>query len=186
MQNNILKKVRNNKYFDFIGDEKLKESIELFFSYVLFLHNDLEEFEYDEFLTEFKTHTIIIYLGSVVEALVFYYANKKFWNNDKAKRKYLEIEELQIHQKIKESNFIIWKIVKKEISLNDSINFKWLIDWLKDKKLMSEDLIEKINEFRKARNSIHINVYNSWEEIFEDLIRIFHNFKDIKMFIKNN
>ena len=61
-----------------------------------------------------------------------------------------------------------------------------MIDWLKDKKLMSDDLIEKINEFRKARNAIHINVYNSWEEIFEDLIKTFNNFKDIRIFVKKH
>ncbi|RUA11503.1 MAG: hypothetical protein DSY82_03510 [Flavobacteriia bacterium] len=73
----IYLKTKNQKLFDFIDNKKLRNSIELFFAYAYDIYENIDDYKNDEFLTEFKTHTIIIYLGSVVEALIFYYANKK-------------------------------------------------------------------------------------------------------------
>lgn len=39
----------------------------------------------------------------------------------------------------------------KEISFNDSINFNALINWAKDKKIISENILKKIDNFRKMR-----------------------------------
>jgi len=179
-----LEYIQKEKHFDFIKDEKIKYSLELFESYVFSVYESLQDCN-DKFLYDFKKHTIMIYIGSVVEAMVYYFAKEKLSNKEKYRRKYLEIEEFRKLQDIKKTeNLYICELVKKEISLNDSINFKALIDWLKDKKLMTQEIIDKIDNFRKTRNSVHINVYKNWEEIFESLIEFFNDFKDIKKFIR--
>ncbi len=181
-----IKLIQNKWYFYFIKEKDLREALELFSSYVFYLVESQEKCNNDKLLIEFKKHSIEIYMWAIVEAMVYYFTKEKLWNNEKAKRKFLQIEELKIYQKIKNSDFIICKKEKKEISFNDTINFKWLIDWLKDKKIIDKKLFLKIDNFRKARNSIHINVYKNWEKIFKDLEKIFKDFKEIRLFIKEN
>jgi hypothetical protein len=38
-----------------------------------------------------KAHTIFIYLGSIIESIVYYYVQSKL-TDERSKRKYLEIE----------------------------------------------------------------------------------------------
>jgi hypothetical protein len=63
-----------------------------------------------------KSHTIFIYLGSIIEAVVFYFVQSKL-RDEKSKRKYLEIEHFQ-----------------------------------------------KIDDFRKMRNLVHIKVFLDYDE----------------------
>ena len=161
---NYIEENKKDLVFEYIKwDVELKESLYKFSAYVTFLYyEEIINWE-DEDLVKMKIHTAFVYLGSIVEALLYYFVENKIWKNEKSRRKYLEIEEYKKIQNIqKTKNLYICELVKKEITFNDSINFNALINWAKDKKLLDEEILNKINELRKYRNSVHINVYKSW------------------------
>jgi len=89
---------------------------------------DIKNDNYSEDLKEIKSHTIFIYIGSIIEAIVYYFSQNKL-TGEKSRRKYLEIEEFKKLQKIETTNDLyICKLESKEITLNDSINFHSLIN----------------------------------------------------------
>ncbi|MDQ7008801.1 MAG: hypothetical protein Q9M94_00740 [Candidatus Gracilibacteria bacterium] len=196
-----MKKIENNfdenekifkskKIFDFINDEKLIENLYDFLAYVsIIAFFELNKLE-NKKIIELKTHTVIIYLGSIIESVLYYFINEIFINNEKKRKKYLKIKEFKSIQKIKiseESNkeYHFCEVFEKEISLNDTINFSSLINGAKDNKILSEEIVEKINNIRKLRNSIHINVYKTGELIkFDELKQIFIDTKDILDYIE--
>ena len=176
--------------FNFIWDRETKEALYVFSAYSNFIYFEkiLSEQSGSDILLEMKIHTVVIYLGSIIESVLYEFVYDKLKNNEKSRKKYLEIDELVKIQKIKETeNLYISKLEKKEISLNDSINFNALINWVKDKKIISEDIINKINNFMKRRNAIHINVYKIWDLIrLDELEKSFIETKEILDYIKDN
>jgi hypothetical protein len=173
--------------FEYIKwDIKLKDALYEFSSYVYLLYYEEIDNIKDEELVKMKIHTAFVYLGSIVEALLYYFVEKKIWESEKSRRKYLEIEEYKKLQNIqKTENLYICELVKKEINFNDSINFNALINWAKDKKIVSEEILQKINDLRKYRNSVHINVYKSgWIIVFDKLEKAFIDTKEIFDYIE--
>ena len=181
------KSLKDNNRFEFIEDIKLKEVLYLFSAYVTFIYiEEIKNKNLSEELKEIKAHTIFIYLGSIIEAIVYYYVREKL-SDEKSKRKYLEIEEFKKIKKIKETdNLYICKLEKKEKDFNNSINFHWLINWLKDKKLIDKKIINKIDYFRKMRNLVHINAFLEFNEIelIEELKKSFIDTKEIFDYIE--
>jgi len=171
--------------FEYIRDEKLKKILYQYAWYTYFLFYLFDKIQ-DEELKNFMAHTTIIYIGSIIEAVVFYYASTKLVDS-KSKRRYLELEEFKKVQDLKKcENLFVCELVKKEVSLNDSINFHSLINWLKDKKIISQEIIDKIDFIRKKRNLIHINVLKTESELdlILELEQIFIYMKDILDFVE--
>ena len=183
MQNleNYVNSSKNHKTFEFVKDIKLKEVLYLFSAYVFYIYFEQFLKSEDENLKEMLAHTIFVYLWSIIEAVIYYFVQTEL-KDEKSKRKYLEIEYFKKLQKIiKTENLYICELEKKEISLNDSINFNALINWLKDKKLLDKWIIKKIDYFRKMRNLVHINAFlnNSEYNLLKELQKSFINTKDI-------
>ncbi len=178
-----------NNRFLFISDSTLSNSLYLYSAYVSYIYFvEILESDYSEELKEIKSHTIFVYLWSIIEAVVFYFVNNKL-SDEKSKRKYLELLEYQKLQKINETeDLYICKLISKDITLNDSINFHGLINWLKDKKLIDDNIIEKIDYFRKMRNLIHINAFlvSNEYKLVEELEKAFNDTKYILDYIENN
>ncbi|MDQ7009051.1 MAG: hypothetical protein Q9M94_02045 [Candidatus Gracilibacteria bacterium] len=176
--------------FEYIkGDIKLKDTLYQFSAYVsLLYYEEIEKSDDDDELMEMKIHTAFVYLGSIVEALLYYFVEKKIGDSEKSRRKYLEIEEYKKLQNIaKTDNLYICELVKKEINFNDSINFNALINGAKYKKIVNEEILLKINDLRKYRNSVHINVYKSGGIIvFDKLEKAFIDTKEIFDYIEEN
>jgi len=186
---NYIEENKKDLVFEYIKwDIELKKSLYEFSAYVSFLYYEEIIDWTDEELVEMKIHTAFIYLGSIVEALLYYFVEKKIWNSEKSRRKYLEIEEYNKLQNItKTENLFICELVKKEINFNDSINFNSLINWAKDKKIVDEEILLKINNLRKYRNSVHINVYKSgWIIVFDKLEKAFIDTKEIFDYVEEN
>jgi len=185
-----LKTLKEEKTFSFVEDDEIQIILYDFFAYVFSTYSEIDDIIDNNFI-ELKTHTITIYLGSIIESVLYYFINEIFINDDKKRKKYLKTKEFKSIQKItipeindKEHHFC--EVLEKEISLNDTINFNSLINWAKDNKLITKEIVNKINNIRKLRNSININVYKTWELIkFDELKQIFINTKDILDFIEN-
>ncbi len=185
----MLNYLKKNERFEFIKDIKLKEALYLFSVYVSFIHyEDIKNKEYSEKLKEIKSHTIFVYLWSIIESITYYFVKIKL-NDEKSRKKYLELREFRKLQKIEETqDLYICKLETKEISLNDSINFHSLIKWIKDKKILDEKIIAKIDSFRKMRNLVHINAFltSSEYKLIEKLEQAFIDTKNIINSIENN
>jgi len=184
---NYINKSKNSETFKFIKDIKLQEVLYLFSSYIFLIYlSEIKDNKYCEKSKEMKAHTILIYLGSIIEAVIYYFVNEKL-KDKKSKNKYLELEKLIKVQEIKETeNLYICKLEKKEITLNETINFNSLINWIKDKKIIDTKIIDKINYFRKMRNMIHIKVFIDYNEyqLIETLEKAFIDTKEIFDYIK--
>ncbi len=186
---NDLKTLKEEKTFDFVKDVYIKNILYEFFAYVFSIYQELD-FLNNKKILELKTHTIILYVGSIIEASLYYFINEKFKNDDKRRKKYLKINEFKSVQKLKIENwekiYHICELEEKEISLNDTINFNALLNWAKDNKLIDEKIIEKANDIRKMRNTIHINVYVNLEQNLCELEKVFIDTKIILDYIENN
>ncbi|MDD2870756.1 MAG: hypothetical protein PHS49_02100 [Candidatus Gracilibacteria bacterium] len=178
----------NNRYI-FISDSKLSNTLYLYSAYVSYIYfEEIKKNNYTEELKEIKSHTIFIYLGSIIEAVIYYYVNNKLLD-EKSKRKYLELLEYKKLQKIEETDDLyICKLISKDIKLNDSINFHSLINGLNDKKLIDKKIIKKIDYFRKMRNLIHINAFlvSNEYKLIEEIEKAFIDTKDILDYIEEN
>ena len=173
--------------FEFIDDSKLKELLYFFSAYVSYIYLEEIKILQDDDLKEIKAHTIFIYLWSIIESLIYFYVKLKL-NDEKSKRKYLELEEFIKLQKIQETkDLYICKLQIKEIDFNNSINSHWLINWLKDKKLIDKSIINKIDYFRKMRNLVHINALLTYSEdkLIEELEKAFIDTKVIIDYIED-
>lgn len=179
----------DNERYNFIVDINLQKFLYLFSWYVSFIYyHELLEHDYSDELKEIKAHTIFVYLWSIIEAIIYYFAQNKLID-EKSRRKYLELDEFKKLQKIDlTADLYICKLERKEITLNDSINFHSLIKWLKDKKLIDKKIIEKIDYFRKMRNLVHINALISMSEskLIEELEKAFIETKEILDYIEDN
>jgi len=187
----LLKNLQNKKVFKFIkNDLELKNILYKFLAYSLANFKDIKNNCFKDDFIELKIHTVLVYLGSIIEAVLYYFVDEKLKNNDKKRKKYLKIKEYQEIQKLKLPEcdyFSVCKISEKELDLNDTINFNALINWAKDNKLISKEIFEKINEVRKMRNSVHINVYKLWKlKRFDDLKKVLIDVKEIIDYLDNN
>lgn len=189
--NAYVAKVKKKFSFEFIQDIKIKESLYLFFGYAFMYYEEIKDDDLEEELKELKAHTILLYLGSIIEAIVYHFIQEKL-TDKKSKRKYLEVTEFKMLQKIDTvDNLYIWKYEIKEVSLDDAKNFRALINGLKDKHLLNEKLIEKIDYCRQMRNLIHIDMFSISElelinEITKALIYTKEIIDDIKKKLKWN
>ena len=175
--------------FKYINNIKLQEILYLFSWYVFYIYfENIKNTYLSEELKEIQSHTIFIYLGSIIEAIIYYFVQTKL-TDEKSKRKYLEVKQFRKLQKIKETqDLYICKLETKEITLNDSINFHALINWLKDKKLIPKNIIKKIDYFRKMINLVHINALISYNEIelITEIEKAFIDKKEIFDYIETN
>lgn len=181
-----INKSKINSSFEFIKDEKLQDILYLFSGYIFYIYFEEIKLLEDEELKEIKAHTIFIYLGSIIESLIYFYVELQL-QDEKSKRKYLEIEEFIKLQKIQETNDLyICKLTFREIDFNSSINFHWLINWLKDKKLIEKSIITKVDYFRKMRNLVHINALLTYSEdkLIQELEKAFQDAKIIIDYIE--
>jgi hypothetical protein len=94
-----LQKAKKDFSIKFIEDTKIRESLYLFLGYIFMYYEEIKNDDLEEKLKELKAHTILVYVGSVIEAIVSYFI-KGILTDEKSRRKYLEITEFKMLQKI--------------------------------------------------------------------------------------
>ncbi|MDR2640037.1 MAG: hypothetical protein LBC61_01530 [Candidatus Peribacteria bacterium] len=182
--NAYVDKVKKEFSFEFIQDIKIKESLYLFFGYSFMYFDEIKNDDLEEKLKELKAHTILIYIGSVVEAIVYHFVEKRLID-EKSKRKYLELKEFKTLYKVEKANIYLCELETKKVSLNDTKNFRALVNGLKDKHLLNEKLIEKIDYCRQMRNLIHIDMFSISElELINEITKALIYTKEIINIIK--
>lgn len=181
--------------FDYLDDEKLKEELYSSAYYVFHLIDQLDKVEKDEFIYFSTKHNIIILLWWIIETLLFQYVYKYFAinNDEKSIKKFckkIEYTETTpvIEKNDKRGTWLVF--CERKISyesFKDNINFNYLIKWAKDNHLLSDDILGKIDNFRRMRNWVHLNVLMDIREIFSnaELTNFFEDNKKILKSIKS-
>ncbi len=82
-------------------------------------------------------------------------------DNPKKLEKYLLNKELKVKQilKLDKKEYFVCSKEDKKIKFSNNINFNQLIHWIRSWKFLSSNIINKIDEVRNIRNTIHINLY---------------------------
>lgn len=151
--------LKNNR-FSFVSDEILKENIAIKMQYIVFLLSLEEEYGLPGAVIYSVLKTIIIFTASIVESLIHYKLDKliktgrvKEENIMGKEAKYSDCKELF---KISNSEKIcgIRKVMKVK-NLSDDANFIDLNESAKRSGLFTNDLFDKSERIRKARNRIH-------------------------------
>ncbi len=136
--------------------------------------------------------TAYVNIGSIVEALLYEYVleclQKKDTNKVKRYCKNIVYIEQQVTKGYFIDNFVICEKKENNIEFKDDISFQSLINWVKDYKLLSEKVINYLNEIREKRNIVHwkvlLNFKNGWNEL-NDLAEMIDKYLEIFDEIKN-
>lgn len=166
----ILTEVKNLNDFSFVKDKELKRQIEISFAYILYLIENIKNFWNtldDDSLDYIHSQTINIYLGSIIEAILYEYVFEYLQKKDPSKvKRYCKniayIEKSLANGTLKD-NYVICEKIEKSTEFKDDISFHSLINWVKDYKLLSENTIKIIDEIRQKRNIVHIKVLLSFK-----------------------
>ncbi len=154
--------ILKSKIFEFITDKEIRQVCYNHFSYAFYLYLECIEEDFNDLdLLEYKSHSICLYLWSIVESIVAYFVWEIYKENPKKLEKYLQNKEFKVESIVKlrwEELFLCSKKEKK-IKYSDNINFNQIIHWIRSWKLLSQEMIDWIDTVRNIRNTIHINLY---------------------------
>lgn len=151
-----LKKTR----FGFVKNDILRENIAINMQHIVFLLSLEAEYELPGAITYSTFKTIIIYTASIIEALIHYKLDE-LTNSGRVKEEDImgceeKYSNCNILYTISESEQVcgIKKITKAK-NLSDDTNFIDLNRAAKRSGLFTDNLFEKAEKIRKARNKIH-------------------------------
>jgi len=172
----FLNQIKKDWDFWFIKNDKIREELYYSFSYCLYLPNLNKN---DNLFFLINLQTSIIYLWSVVEALLYEYVFEYLRNKDPNKiKKYCKniyYIEKHITDWILKDNLVVCEKKEKTSEFKEDINFQSLINWVKDYKLLSNDVIKHIDDIRQKRNIVHLKVlvnFKNSSDIYNDLLNL--------------
>lgn len=189
----ILDEARGNEIFSFIKNNELVSELEVSIAYVYYIAESIEYGDVkQEPLSELHSQTAIIYIGSITEALlyeyVFEYLKKKDPSKIKKYCKNIQYLERHITDGILKDSLVICEKKEKTLEFKGDISFQALINGVKDYKLLSDYIIDCLDEIRQKRNIVHIKVlmnFKKWWNAFNDLMGMLEKSLNIISEIKN-
>ena len=134
--------------------------------------------------------TIIIHTAAIVEALLFHVLDKKFTESDMAF--YYSNWKLQNKVELYEvspEHIIVAGDYKKVDGdgRKEKLNLGLIINFLKDQKIISKDLFNKVEKLKKLRNEQHIGAQTKVKEYTKkDLEAAFEVARVVKEFSRKN
>jgi len=142
---------------DFITDTDLRKKIENSIEYVFVLFEKSKNEKEKDLFREETHRVIILYIISIIEAVLLYVYKKR--NEELTKLEYKFVTTIPNEYKNeKEKDFPVVIAVQKKIKKQDhEIGLFELVNFFKDKKLMMEKTVEKILEINDIRNTFHFN-----------------------------
>ncbi len=173
--------------FPFVKNEVLRQNIDDTFNHILDLLPFTESISYDKVARSSFCKTIIIYTASIIEALLFYVFDTKFTD--------VEVKDYYSSWKLKDEKVLYvvddnHKVVagdyKKCLGEGKSkMNLAPMCAFLKDKKIITRDIFDKVDAVRILRNEQHLGMSVSIRSYTKsDLVKTFAVAKEIKEFVK--
>ncbi|MDO8659402.1 MAG: hypothetical protein Q7K54_02260 [Candidatus Parcubacteria bacterium] len=174
-------------HFDFISNQTLRNNLDIAFDHVLTLIPFSESKSYRKLAKSSFRKTIIIYTASIIEALLFNQVHEKCSENDLTLYKW-ELENPKELHEIDDKHKIIGGdyVFKPTVLKLDKINLGIINKLLLEKKLINEDLFEKIDKVRILRNDQHFGTHQVIKEYTKtDLEFVFSVAKDVKKLVQS-
>lgn len=181
----ILESILKVNYFGFINNKHIVKELSLSYSYAMYLFW-VSETTNSIILSQIHSQTAIIYIWSTVEALLYEYVFESLKKQDPSKlKRYCKniiYTEKQVPWWIFKDNLILCEKKEKDIEFKEDINFQALINWVKDYKLLSNKIIEYLDDIRQKRNIVHLKVlinFKNWWNDFNDALELIDKYTEI-------
>ena len=174
----------SNSSFGFISNEILRQNLDESFDHIVNLLPLIESGIYSDAAARAFRKTCVIYTASIIEALLFHIIDTQLsdedltdytWKLSNKKRLFL----------VDDTYEIVAGDYKKEGKLleKDKLNLGQICKILKDKKILTKSLFEKIDKVRILRNGQHIGPNTSIRQYTKtDLQKAFSVASDVKTF----
>ena len=176
--------------FPFIRKDILRQNLDEAFNHVVTLLPFTESSTYNEAAKSAFRKTIIIYMASIIEALLFSVLDNNFTDEEVAEHySAWELKDKNVLYVVDEKHEIVAGTYKKINSKTgkDKMNLGHVNKFLKTKNIISKSLHDKIDEVRELRNDQHIGNHKKVKSYSKnDLEKAFSVAKDVKEFVKNN
>lgn len=174
-------------HFDFVDNLSLRNNLDVAFDHILTLIPFSESESYGVLEKSSFRKTIIIYTASIIEALLFNQVHEKCSEDDLTSYKW-ELENPKELHAIDDHNKVVGgKYVLKPTKLQlDKINLGIINKLLHEKKLIDDDMFERIDKVRILRNDQHFGTHQVIKEYTKaDLEFVFSVAKDVKELVQN-
>lgn len=171
-----LDQIRKQGSFSFLNNETLEEELYLSNAYRLYLHEILENLDTKspEHIKFSLSHNIVIYYCWILELIFHSFVSLYFIkiDNPNKLKKFCKRVEYKEKTKIipKTSDEEIWivyceRYIKYD-KFSDNIQLHLLIQSCKDHRILSNEILDKMDNIRKIRNWVHLNTIMDVKDIF--------------------
>lgn len=142
---------------DFIINLNLRKTIEDSIEYLYILFSKSKNEQENDLFREETYRVIILYVVSIIEAVLLYIYNNR--GDEITKLEYKFVTTLpNEYEHNKEKDFPVVISVQKKVKKQEhDIGLFELVNFFKDKKLMLEKTADKIIEINDIRNTFHFN-----------------------------
>ena len=142
---------------DFIKDRELKSTLEGSVEYLYVLYEQSKDKEQKELFSEETRRVMILYVVSVIEAILLYVYKRQDGVIEKNEYKFVKpLPETFSHSKKKECPVVV--AVQEKVEKKDhEIGLHELVRFFKSKGLMREDTMSDILEMNDVRNTFHFS-----------------------------
>jgi len=159
--------IRDSKKFSFIKDENLKTNISIVAQNITFLYSLVKSYDLPGPITYSTNKTIIIYIASMIEALLIYGIKSKISLEDIKESKIKKVKDKKLIHRLDKKSRIIWG---KEIeSCKDwsNLSLQDLNRIAKREEIIDKDFFLECEDLRKKRNKIHISSLKNEDDFIE-------------------
>ncbi len=173
--------------FSFIGDEILKENLDITFDHLLELLSLSETPKYTEIVKSSFRKTTIIYTASIIEALLLWILKKRIKETDlKREIKTFKISK-DIYKVNSEERIVLGKdVIKTEQFKFSRLNLADINSICKTHRIITDKMFKDVDKVRELRNRLHIATLEVVEKDYTkiDLEFVFSVAREVKNFAK--
>lgn len=172
--------------FPFVENPILRTNLDNAFDHIVTLLPFSESKTYNDAAKSSFRKTIIIYTASIIEALLFHLVDTKLKEDDLSTRSW-ELENKNVLYTVESDHQIIAADYKLKVvsGKKDKLNLARICDLLKEHKILTQPLLDKIRVIRDLRNSQHIGPHTIVKSFSKaDLENAFSVARDVKNFVK--
>lgn len=145
------------KDLDFIKDEELHKTIEDSIEYIYVLFEQSKNNAQKELYLEETRRVIILYVVSVIEAILLYFYKARGEKIEYPEYKFIHTLPLEYEHHKKAGLPVIIAVQEKVEKQEHQIGLHDLVVFLGDKKLMQDKTADAILELNDVRNTFHLN-----------------------------
>lgn len=177
----------SNSSFGFISNEILRQNLDESFDHIVNLIPLIDSGVYSDTATGAFRKTCIIYTASIIEALLFHIIDTQLSDEDLTEYTW-KLTNKKVLFKVNDSYEIVAGDYKKEGKVLDKekLNLGSNSKILRDKKILTKSLFDKIDEVRILRNGQHIGPNKDIKQYTKkDLEKAFSVASDVKTFTIN-